>query len=298
MAQAAPHIPTYSLKDGHSDALSFSLKRMEDIHREEAGEPDRPHRHAYYTVLWVREGQGVHQIDFRDYPVEAGALFFVSPGQVHQVQMQGEPQGDAILFTPEFLANNGIRSEFIANLHLFTECGESPPLMIAPEDRAVLEQNLQLLWQANAGEKRFQYEALGAALKLFLIGCARKADTDQGRSAQELHGQQQLISGFKQLVEDRFRSWHKVREYAEALHVTPNYLNDVLRENMGSSAKEYIQSRIILEAKREALFAEASSKEIGYALGFADPAHFSKFFKKCTGSSFSAFRKTIREKYN
>jgi len=33
-----------------------------------------------------------------------------------------------------------------------------------------------------------------------------------------------------------------------------------------------------------------SSKEIAYALGFKDPAHFSKFYKSVTGENFTDFR--------
>ncbi|HED10427.1 MAG TPA: helix-turn-helix domain-containing protein, partial [Caldithrix abyssi] len=51
------------------------------------------------------------------------------------------------------------------------------------------------------------------------------------------------------------------------------------------------QSRITTEAKRHLYFTEASAKEIAYRLGFSNPAHFSSFFKKCTGKSPSFFRK-------
>ncbi|MBL4708824.1 MAG: helix-turn-helix domain-containing protein, partial [Flavobacteriales bacterium] len=54
-------------------------------------------------------------------------------------------------------------------------------------------------------------------------------------------------------------------------------------------AKEYIQSRIITEAKRLLYFSKLSNKQIGYELGFGEPANFSAFFKKCTGFSPSNF---------
>ena len=63
---------------------------------------------------------------------------------------------------------------------------------------------------------------------------------------------------------------------------------------MGLTAKEYVQNRIILEAKREAYFTDRTGKEVAYYLGFEDPAHFSKFFKNCTGISFSEFRSSVR----
>jgi AraC-like DNA-binding protein len=58
----------------------------------------------------------------------------------------------------------------------------------------------------------------------------------------------------------------------------------------GKTAKEHIQARIALEAKRLLHFSDLSVKEIGFQLGFPEPANFSAFFKKCTGSSPSNFK--------
>jgi AraC-like DNA-binding protein len=103
-----------------------------------------------------------------------------------------------------------------------------------------------------------------------------------------------LVKNFREVVEKNFHKWHQVKEYAEELYVSPNYLNEVIRSNMNSSAKDYIQNRIVLEAKRMAVFTGKSSKEIGYDLGFDDPSHFSKFFKSNTGQSVQDFKEQLR----
>jgi AraC-like DNA-binding protein len=46
----------------------------------------------------------------------------------------------------------------------------------------------------------------------------------------------------------------------------------------------------VIEAKRMGIHTDLTSKEIAFSLGFDDPAHFSKFYKNITGSSFSDFR--------
>ena len=87
--------------------------------------------------------------------------------------------------------------------------------------------------------------------------------------------------------------WHQVKDYAELLCVTPNYLNEVIKLSINSSAKDFIQDRIILEAKRMAIFTGKSGKEIGFELGFEDPSHFSKFFKTNAGLSLQDFKESI-----
>ena len=67
--------------------------------------------------------------------------------------------------------------------------------------------------------------------------------------------------------------------------------NRIIKNSIGKTAKEYIQSRLTTEAKRLLYFSNLSNKEIGFELGFNEPAHFSAFFKKCTQLSPSNFKK-------
>ena len=64
-----------------------------------------------------------------------------------------------------------------------------------------------------------------------------------------------------------------------------------MKSKIGKTAKDYIQARIITEAKRLLYFTGISNKEIGYELGFNEPANFSAFFKKNTQLLPSNFKK-------
>ncbi len=91
----------------------------------------------------------------------------------------------------------------------------------------------------------------------------------------------------------KYSEWHLTTDYATELNVTPDYLNRVIKSLTGKTAKEFIQARIITEAKRLLYFSEMSAKEIGYNLGFSEPANFSAFFKKNTGFSPSKSNKRV-----
>ncbi len=138
-----------------------------------------------------------------------------------------------------------------------------------------------------------QQESIGAWLKLFLIECNAHCSLFPDPNPQSIEVGRNLVRNFKNEVEKHFRQWHQVREYADALNVTPNYLNEVIRNTLDKSAKEFIQNRLILEIKRMSLFTSQSNKEIGFNLGFDDPAHFSKFYKSFTGQSLQEFRSQV-----
>ena len=91
--------------------------------------------------------------------------------------------------------------------------------------------------------------------------------------------------------------WHSVKDYSASLFVTPDYLNKVVKSLIGKTAKEYIQNRIIIAAKRLLFHTTSSNKEIAFELGFNEPDHFSSFFKKCTSMSSSVFRERMQTSF-
>jgi AraC-like DNA-binding protein len=145
---------------------------------------------------------------------------------------------------------------------------------------------------------KYHQEAIGSLLKLFLLECRRISDTIPAERKQRTHAGGTLVKQFKDLLDNHFTHWHKVAEYAKSLHITPNYLNELVSQETGKSAKDMILNRIMLEAKRFATYSETSVKEVAYNLGFDDPAHFSKLFKSQENQGFTDFRASIRKKYS
>jgi AraC family transcriptional regulator, transcriptional activator of pobA len=268
----------------------FVIKTIEEIDEAAGGIADKPHRHNYYTIIWPFSATGKHIIDFREYPILKDNIFFVSPWQVHQVIPDPHPTGYVILFTPEFLEKNSIRNDFISNLKLFRDSDETPPLPVDEKMAARLKVFVDNMRTAFDSQADMYLETAGAYLKLFLIECNGHCSLYPDSNLQKIEVSKNLVMNFKELVEKHHRKWHQVKNYAEALNVTPNYLNEVIKSSLNLPAKELIQSRLILEAKRLSLFTGKSNKEIGFDLGFDDPAHFSKFFKSNTGQSLLEFK--------
>jgi len=271
---------------------SFVLRTMEEIADRQKGIADDPHRHNYYSVIWPFSGSGRHIIDFREYPILPHHLFFISPRQVHQIISGPGTTGLVILFTPEFLMKNSIKKDFITNLKLFRDSSETPAL---PLSGPMLQNILTLaarMKEAYESEKELKYETIGAYLKLILIECNGHCSLTPDVNTQSLEVGKTMVQRFKNLVETRYQQWHQVRDYAGALNVSPNYLNEVIKSNIGVSAKDFIQNRLLLEAKRMAVFTGKSIKETAYDLGFEDPSYFSKFFRAGTGQSIIEFKRT------
>lgn len=283
-------IKTYQLNETAHDQMTFDIKKMEDIYDHKNGLVDAPHRHDFYIILLIFKAKGTHIIDFNEFLLENHQVFFLSPGQVHQMIELKKSFGWVITFSRQFMIKNNIDYRFIEDINLFQDYGYTPPLSLNKIQFHQLNLYTQEIFETFNAESKFRLAAIGAWIKLFLIYSNNICSTHP-KDPQQLQTGSLILTSYKDLVEQHFSKWHKVQQYAEALHVTPDHLNRTIKSLIGKTAKEYLQSRIIIEAKRLLTFSENSAKEIGYGLGFTEPANFSNFFKKCTGHSPSTFRK-------
>ncbi len=270
--------------------IGFGISKMENIYTKRNGKPDEPHRHDYYTVLIIKEGKGIHKIDFNTYSLEDHQVYFVAPGQVHQVIEKEMSIGYSIVFSNQFLVENSISLSFIENLNLFKNYGQSPPLVLNGQQFSTIERFVSEIYNLYKGEAPMKYLSIGAFLKLVLIECNNICSINTLEFSGESPASK-IIRVFKEEVDQHYKKEHSIGFYADKLFVSPNHLNRTVKTNIGKTAKEYIQARLITEAKRLLYFTELSNKEIAYTLGFDEPANFSAFFKKHTNLSPSAFKR-------
>ena len=90
------------------------------------------HRHLFYAVYWVHEGQGTHSIDFCDYEIRPDRVFLVRPEQVHVMRPEDSMRYSALQFTEEYA-------------HLFTST-DTLPTVADLTDPSVL-QRMEVLFR-------------------------------------------------------------------------------------------------------------------------------------------------------
>ena len=283
-------VKTHQNVNSEKENVSFGISKMEDIYTKRNGEIDEPHRHNFYTVLVIKKAVGQHKIDFNTYKLSNRQIFFVAPGQVHQVIESEKSFGYAMTFSNQFLIENYIPISFIESLNLFHNYGQSPPLLPNKAQFDKIEdfaQHIFMLFNSDANMKSL---SIGSFLKLLLIECNNICSINPIELDVDTTGDN-LIRSFKNAVNNNYKKEHSATFYANELFISPDHLNRTFKARIGKTAKEYIQARIITEAKRLLYFTELSNKEIAYELGFNEPANFSAFFKKNTQLSPSEFKK-------
>ncbi len=130
-------------------------------------------------------------------------------------------------------------------------------------------------------------------LKAFFIGfydyiCRypNKVNAGNVTNAREL-----LFNRFMDMVTQHYREMREVRQYADALCITPKYLNTVVRQKTGQTAKSIIDHYVVLQLKQRLSAGTESSKQLAWEFHFSDDSFFCRYFKAHTGMTPQQFRR-------
>lgn len=246
--------------------------------------PSKPHRHTFYQILYVEKGAGIHKIDFQDYPIKNRQLFFIAPGQVHNLQFEEASAGLLINFDEGLFSEFLARPEDIDHYPFFNKDGKYSSYQLRASDEAVLA-SLQRIW--NSENLNLQRIYLLELLTLINQKHHEQVADEVQTTAQD------LVRRFEKLIENNYDLHHYPKYYARELFVTPNYLNAVCKKVRHYTAGELIRQRIVLEIKRLLSNSQLSISEISYLTGFEDKSYFTKFFKQNTGKTPRQFRQEI-----
>jgi len=242
------------------------------------------HKHDFYMLLIVAHGSGTHSIDFENYKVSDFTVFFLAPGQAHEWDLAPETSGYQVLYAPKFLSAGNPDTPFFKPKSI-------PFLQITEANFEELAHELVLI--KTETEKSLSHSELILQNRLHIILALLKRWYSEAYQISSAEKNGRLIQSFLILLEEFYQQQSNVAFYAEKLHVTPNYLNNVCKKESGQTAGEQIRDRILLEAKRMLTLTNEDIKEIAYALGFNDTSYFSRFFKKYTSQTPVTFRKKI-----
>ncbi|BBF72354.1 MULTISPECIES: helix-turn-helix domain-containing protein [Pseudomonadota] len=151
-------------------------------------------------------------------------------------------------------------------------------------ERLVQELMRELAWSA-PGHRA----AVDATLLSLLVVVLRNATLDD-RPIRRPGYYAGIVARLRERIEHRFREREPVSVYAETLGVSETTLRLACSKVAGMSPTQVLNQRALLEARRSLLYTNLTVAEVGYSLGFPDPAYFSRFFSRHVGLSPTDFR--------
>ncbi|MBL1104359.1 helix-turn-helix domain-containing protein [Streptomyces sp. 5-8] len=247
---------------------------------------DRPHRHTFYEIVHVSAGSGTHVVDLARWPLRPPHLAVVLPGQVHHWEGGQGPEGTLVLFTDDFLVDHPGDREVLRRLG--EQCWFG---LDAAHDRSVRHLMAELV--AEHRQRAPGHESvLRSLLHVLVVRASRlPGPGGTGRDPRAQGRPAAVAEAFTRLISRPEAAGWSVRECADRLGVTPHYLTQAVRTATGRPPGRLLIEARAYQAQRLLAHTQLSVRQVAARTGFADPAYFSRFFRRETGSSPGDFRK-------
>lgn len=245
-----------------------------------------PHKHDFYQIMFITSGSGSHQIDFKKYSIKPHQIYIMKPGQIHSWQLSRNIDGFIIEFNLDSL-----QEENFGGMSLLGQVPFLPDLL---ELKTGVQKNIKKIIEVM--DEEFQTKSLfnDLCLRNYLSGLLLQFIRENKTIEAEDRKHFASPERFRLMVENHFRSEHRVEFYARELKLTPKALTMQVSRTYGRSPRALIQDRCLLEAKRYLAFSSLSIAEIGYELGFEDANYFTRFFRSHEKITPVQFRKKLK----
>ncbi len=276
--------------------FEMTVHQLKGLHGE--GKKQSPlFRTDYFSFLLITKGQSSYVIDQQAFDLGGGSFYFTLPGHLKSFQIEIPLEGYIVTFTESFLKQNFKGDLFQLFPFLLNE---STPVMRLND---IIVSELSFMFEAMIKEynsdSAFKKDILANHLSILLFKTKELLQSHQV-NIKSSSKSMELVNQFKTILNENFKNLLlakadkilSIKEIANTLHVHPNYLSNVVKDESGKAATAWIQDRTISEAQFLLKNSTKSISEIAYTFGFTDSTHFAKFFKKIAAISPSDYRKS------
>jgi AraC family transcriptional regulator, transcriptional activator of pobA len=253
------------------DAKSYLLKNIPTA--------TKAHRHSFYQLIWFKTA-GNHYIDYEIIEHPADTIFFINTNQIHYFCSDSANEGFLFHFNDYFIDQFTQELSQRFSFSIFNEIGK-PYLQLSDSDlirfKTITPFIREELTMQNSLVKEEVFSLFTSLL--FLIERLRNKETNLDIN---LNGDFRLAFLFKKAVYENKNTFLSIDAYSKLLNTNNKKLTTVVKQYLGDTPANVIQSIKILEAKRRLANKKFSIQEIAYDLGFDQPTYFTKYFKKAT----------------
>ncbi|HSC37155.1 MAG TPA: AraC family transcriptional regulator [Chitinophagaceae bacterium] len=274
------------------DIGHFNVFRIEDC-LPGKGTPPRYSRRDFYKISLIR-GENVYHYGDKSIETSGSTLIFFNPHVPYTLESRSDNNtGFFCIFRESFFTEK--MKGNLSELPMFASGGKPSYLLNKAQDKAVSQLFCKMLEEIGSGY-RYKYDLLGN-YAMEMVHYALKMEPSE-TLYQHPDANSRITSVFTELLERQFPiespsqrfCLRSASDFAERLSVHVNHLNRAIRKTTGKTTTAHIAERLASEARALLRHTDWNVAEIGYSLGFEEPAHFNNFFKKQTRLTPTAYR--------
>lgn len=241
--------------------------------------------------IFLLEGTGKVSVDLVEYAFEGKIVLFTTPYQIIYFDTERPIKMRRLQFHGDFYCIEYHKKEVACNGLLFNNIYQQTYINLENEDYIEMDYILKKLILELEDSSSYATAVVKAYLQLILALCS-KIKSKEISIAEEKTTNHPLMK-FKTLLENNFHKERQPSFYAEQMGLSPNNFSKICKQHFLKSPSTLIHQRVILECKKLIHLSYKSMKEIAAELNFDDENYFSRYFKKHTGITPTAFRENV-----
>ncbi|MEQ1586715.1 MAG: AraC family transcriptional regulator [Cyclobacteriaceae bacterium] len=277
--------------------IDFTILSVPEIHQQIPFKSPKL-RADYFSFILTKEGSGVYYLDDNKFPFGSRSIYFTNPGHTKSYELNESKEAYLITLTENFLKEYVHPESFDEFPFLLAEI--VPPKTLSEKKFSELETLYKQILNEFKNPSLYKNKIVGKLFFVFLLKIKEDFWLDYNPIT-EGNRNSQIVKSFKQLLEKEFKKILsdnmgrrlQVKDFANELHLHPNYLNSVIRSKTGKTINDWLANRTLAAAKALLRNSSLSAKEIAYKLGFSEPTHFNRFFRNHAKTTPSEFRKSL-----
>lgn len=241
--------------------------------------------------IFLLEGNGKVSIDLTEYIFEGTIALFTTPYQIIYFNTAQPLETRRLQFHGDFYCIEYHKKEVACNGLLFNNIYQQPYINLETGDYIEMDYILKKLIVEIENTDSYSKSVVKAYLQLILALCSKIKSKDL--VIYEEKNAHHPLMNFKALLENNFHKERQPSFYAAQMGISPNNFSKICKQHFLKTPSELIHERVILESKKLIHLSYKSMKEIAAELHFDDENYFSRYFKKHTKITPTAFRENV-----
>lgn len=232
------------------------------------------------------------------YDYQEGTIVTFAPGQIIEVDSEEDiisPDVIALIFHPDLIYGTPLGE----NIHKYSffNYSQREALHLSEDERALFLECLDKIKRETIHPiDRHSADLIAANIQLLLEYLYRFYDR-QFITRHKVNND--VVRSFEKELSNYFSSGKSVDGlpsvafFAEKANLSPGYFGDLIKKELGQSAKDIISAHVIARAKQRLASTNDDIAIIAYEMGYQYPQHFTRQFKRLTGMSPKEFRLSL-----
>ena len=257
------------------------------------------HKHTFFELVYIIEGEGTHNINGNDLKYGPGSLYLLSPMMIHHFTVEQLTSFVFVRFNNIYLKgvldkgdrhNSGNWAQKLD--YIFQSKQDQGDIIKNERDKPLTAAIIDAIIAEYELKQAMQQEVVKQLINTLITIVARnitaKNDAKTGGDTAAL----QIVNYVHLNIYDPEKL--KAETIAEYFNISANYISEYFKKQTGENLQQFIINYKLSLAETRLRFSNMRLNEIAFELGFTDESHLTKTFKKYKGESPAQFKKNIR----